>query len=96
MHIQNVSRPRSNLNCRIASRKGRDSISPTVPPISTMATSAPLAFSRIFDLISSVMWNYLHGTAEIVAAAFLLDNGKVNLTGGEIAFLGKFGVVYRS
>ncbi len=35
-----LCRPRSWATCRMASRKGWDSMSPTVPPISTMATSA--------------------------------------------------------
>src|SRR5438445_4089424 len=32
-------RPRSFFSCRIASRKGNDSMSPTVPPTSTITTS---------------------------------------------------------
>src|SRR5229473_3236595 len=35
------SAPSSSLICRIASRKGSDSMSPTVPPISTITTSTP-------------------------------------------------------
>ena len=31
-------------------------MSPTVPPISTMATSDPAALDTMQDLISSVMW----------------------------------------
>ena len=38
-----LRRPASTGNCRIASRKGSDSMSPTVPPISVMTTSASLA-----------------------------------------------------
>lgn len=39
-----------------ASRKGWDSMSPTVPPISVMITSTPSpAWARMRDLISSVM-----------------------------------------
>jgi hypothetical protein len=34
-----LSRPASSWYCRIASRKGRLSMSPTVPPISVIATS---------------------------------------------------------
>jgi hypothetical protein len=47
--------PTSSLSCRMASRKGSDSMSPTVPPISTMATSTPSVASRTRALISSVM-----------------------------------------
>ena len=49
------SRPTSWRNWRIASRNGSDSMSPTVPPISTMTTSFSGATRRIEDLISSVM-----------------------------------------
>ena len=36
-----LCRPRSAATWRMDSRKGWDSMSPTVPPISTMATSVP-------------------------------------------------------
>ncbi len=50
-------RPTSTGNCRIASRNGSDSMSPTVPPISviTKSTSVASAISLIRCLISSVM-----------------------------------------
>ena len=48
-------RPNSTAICRMASRKGRDSMSPTVPPISTRATSASPAPTSTRRLISSVM-----------------------------------------
>ena len=51
-----LSRPTSWRNCRIASRNGRLSMSPTVPPISTITTSWSGARRRMCDLISSVMW----------------------------------------
>ncbi len=41
-----LPRPASWRNCRIASRNGSDSMSPTVPPISTMTTSASVADPR--------------------------------------------------
>ncbi len=53
--INIACRPYSTPSCRIASRKGSDSISPTVPPISIMATSKPSAAFTTFFLISSVM-----------------------------------------
>ncbi len=52
---RHVSGPCSMRNWRIASRNGSDSMSPTVPPISTMATSKPRVASWIACLISSVM-----------------------------------------
>ena len=50
-----MSLPTSNENCLIASRKGSDSISPTVPPTSTNAISAPLEPLFINFFISSVI-----------------------------------------
>jgi len=47
--------PKSTLNCLMASRKGRLSMSPTVPPTSTIATSTPLPKPLILSLISSVI-----------------------------------------
>ena len=41
---------------RMASRKGRLSMSPTVPPISTRTISILSSTSRIIPLISSVIW----------------------------------------
>ncbi len=46
--------PTSNRSWRIASRNGSDSMSPTVPPTSTISTSCPFAHSTIRLLISSV------------------------------------------
>jgi hypothetical protein len=50
-------RPTSTGNCRMASRNGSDSMSPTVPPISviTTSTSWDSAISSMRCLISSVM-----------------------------------------
>ena len=45
------SLPFSCRICRIASRNGSDSMSPTVPPISTITTSTPAATLRIDALI---------------------------------------------
>ena len=52
------SRPISREIWRMASRKGWLSMSPMVPPISVMSTSAPvdLAPMEIKLLISLVMW----------------------------------------
>ena len=49
--------PTSRRNWRIASRNGCDSMSPTVPPISEMTTSVPVASAtaRTRALISFVM-----------------------------------------
>ncbi len=57
MNMQ-LRRPTSTGNCRIASRNGSDSMSPTVPPISviTTSTSEDSATSRIRCLISSTTW----------------------------------------
>jgi hypothetical protein len=47
--------PTSCRSCRIASRNGCDSMSPTVPPTSTTTTSFPGAMRFTAALISSVM-----------------------------------------
>ena len=47
--------PASIFIWRMASRNGRDSMSPAVPPISMMPTSTPSVASRTRALISSVM-----------------------------------------
>ncbi|MCY1462665.1 hypothetical protein D9M71_804650 [compost metagenome] len=49
------SGPRSVRTWRIASRNGSDSMSPTVPPISTSATSKPSVASSMQRRISSVI-----------------------------------------
>jgi len=52
------SSPTCRLNCRMASRKGRLSMSPTVPPTSTIMTSACLSRATrvISSRISLVTW----------------------------------------
>ena len=53
-----LSYPNSLLTCLMASKNGRDSISPTVPPISTIHTSVSLLAlkaSYILFLISLVI-----------------------------------------
>ena len=49
--------PTSYLNCLIDSKKGVDSISPTVPPISVITISELFSFPTIsiLDLISLVI-----------------------------------------
>src|SRR5690606_18162112 len=52
------SLPTSYLICLMASKKGRESISPTVPPISVITTSISLSLEAliILSLISFVIW----------------------------------------
>ena len=63
-------RPTSTGNCRIASRNGSDSMSPTVPPISviTMSTSwlSRDQLDAVLDLVRDVR-DDLDGAAEVVA-----------------------------
>ena len=71
----------------MASRNGKPSMSPVVPPISVMTTSA-LDFSAsdvdaVFDFVRDVR-NDLHGFAEIIAAPLLVQHGLINLAAGEI------------
>jgi hypothetical protein len=63
---------------------GSDSMSPTVPPISTMV-------HRGLDFIGDV-GNDLDGFAEVIAAALLGNDLLVNATGGPIVIARKFGV----
>ena len=77
----------------MASRKGSDSISPTVPPISTMATSevgADLAHGGL-NLVGNVR-DDLDGFAEVVAAPLLGDDLFVDAAGGEVVIAGEVGV----
>ncbi len=77
--------PASSANWRIASRNGSPSMSPVVPPISVINTSTSLPASRMRALISLVTCgNHLHGLAQVIAAALLLDHRLVHLTGGEV------------
>ena len=64
----------------MASRNGRLSMSPTVPPISTitMSTSLRDRADAVLDLVGDVR-DHLHGAPEILAAALLLDDRLVDL-----------------
>ena len=71
------SGPTSRRNWRIASRNGSDSMSPTVPPISEMTTSASLDVGdppdALLDLVRDVR-DHLHGRAEVLALPLLADD----------------------
>jgi hypothetical protein len=57
MDEEAVASPTSRANWRIASRNGSDSMSPTVPPISVIATSASSARPGgcgVLDLVGDV------------------------------------------
>ena len=76
----------------MASRNGSDSMSPTVPPISTMTTSAfELAAAwRMRALISSVTCGMTWIVApEEVAPALLLDDRVVHRAGGDVGDAGE-------
>ncbi len=79
--------PTSSMNWRMASRKGSPSMSPVVPPISVMTTSA-LDSSRnladpVLDLVGHVR-DHLDRLAEVIAAAFLQDDAFVDLAAGQV------------
>ena len=67
-------------------------MSPTVPPTSTMQTSAPLRLGDArdvrFDLVGDVR-DHLNGRAEVVAAALLLDDRLVDLAGRDVVVAGQ-------
>ena len=83
-----MSRPRSWRTWRAASRKGSDSMSPTVPPISVMMTSGAsasdpgraggLGAHPLLDLVGDVR-DDLDGVAEVLAAPLLGDDPAVDL-----------------
>ena len=63
-------------------------MSPTVPPTSTMTTSAPLLSPtpRMRSLISLVTWGIdLDGAAQVIAPPLLGDDRLVDLAGGDVA-----------
>ena len=72
-----LSRPISCRTWRAASRKGSDSMSPTVPPISVMTTSTRSGLAAghdpRLDLVGDVR-DDLHGVAEVLAAPLLGDH----------------------
>jgi hypothetical protein len=75
MNMQSFG-PTSSANWRIASRNGRPSMSPVVPPISVIARPAARLSARrrcALDLVRDVR-DHLHGLAEVVAAPLLLDH----------------------
>ena len=75
-----MSRPTSRRNCLIASKNGTISMSPTVPPISTMTTSMSSAANlrhAFFDFVRHV-GNYLHRLSEVVASTLLGDDSRVD------------------
>ena len=89
-----LSRPTSWRTWRAASRKGSDSMSPTVPPISVMTTSTPVTAHRadpVLDLVGDVR-DDLHGVAEVVAAPLLGDHLGVDLAGGDVGDAAQVGV----
>jgi len=77
----------------MASRKGSDSISPTVPPIST--DDDVDAFGDFldggFDFVGNVR-NDLNGLPKVVAAALFGENGFVDAAGGPVVVAGELGV----
>ncbi len=78
---------------------GSDSMSPTVPPISTISTSGSCSFGnhpdRLLDLVRDVR-DHLDRLAEIIAAAFLFDDRKVDPAARPVVRLRKLRVVNRS
>jgi hypothetical protein len=85
MHEERLCAPHLDADWRIASRNGSDSMSPTVPPISTMQTSASPAPSLIARLISSVMCGSPARSRRDIAAPLLADHALVDAASGEVA-----------
>ena len=74
-------------------------MSPVVPPISVMMTSASeelsLALDAVLDFVGDVR-DHLHGLAEVFAAAFVGQDRLVDLAAGEIVGSGEHALVNRS
>ncbi len=83
-------RGRSFLICRIASKNGRPSMSPTVPPISHQNEVVIVVAGQdeILDGIGDV-GNDLDGGAEIIAAALLGQDVLIDAAGGDVVLLGR-------
>jgi hypothetical protein len=60
-------------------------MSPTVPPTSTSSRSDALggAMDALLDLVGDVR-DHLHGAAEVLAAALLVEDRLVHLAGGDV------------
>ena len=73
---------------RMASKNGRPSMSPTVPPISTSTKSMP-SLPRDDELLDGVgdVRDHLHGAAEVVAAPLLGEDLLVDAAGGDVVGL---------
>ncbi len=87
-----LARPWSLRIWRMASRNGRLSMSPTVPPTSTITTSgSPARATRVIrSLISLVMCGMTWTVPpEVVAAALLRDHGLVDAAGRDVGALGQ-------
>ena len=76
------SRPTSSATWRTASKNGCDSMSPMVPPISVMTTSASVLFAdavdEVLDLIGN-MRNHLHRGPQVFAAALFVQHVPIHL-----------------
>src|SRR5216117_2221933 len=73
-----LSRPSSWRIWRMASRKGSDSMSPTVPPTSTITTSTSFeTLNGVLDFARDV-GDHLDGLAQVVAAALLGDDALID------------------
>ena len=87
-----LSRPTSLRIWRIASRNGRLSMSPTVPPTSTITTSGSPsradAHDPLLDLVGDVR-DDLDRAAEVVPAALLGDDRGVDAAGRDVGALGQ-------
>ena len=85
-------RPMSLRNWRMASRNGRLSMSPTVPPISVITTStsgiAGHPGDALLDLVGDVR-DDLHGAAEVVPVPLLADHLVVDRAGRDVGVAGE-------
>ena len=88
-------RPTSFLIWRMASQERQASMSPTVPPISVMTIVRIVvvadSIDAVLDFIGDVR-DDLDGMAQIIAAAFFLQDRPVNLAGRDVGVLAEVNV----
>ena len=86
MAVKDVLLPIFPASCLMASRYGRPSMSPTVPPISAMTTSLSSPTLSILSCISLVIWGMTCTVARCILRFFPLDHRGIYLSGRTAVF----------
>lgn len=83
-----LSAPASTRSCLNASRKGVHSISPIVPPTSTMTMVFVVEFEKLIAYLVGDVRHYLHGAAVVLAFALVVYDCGVHAAAGNVAAAG--------